>query len=111
MNTNFFRNLVEQKLMSLHTAFLATVLSVNGKYADIQPLSLIKAYNKEAKEQAMINNVPICKHALEDVLEGCTVLCVCCERDISQTRKGNFALPSYRHHSLSDSVIVGVIEE
>lgn len=109
MNTNFFNNLIEQKLMALHTAFLATVLSVNGKYADIQPLSLIKAYNKAAKEQAMINNVPICKHALEDVVEGCTVLCVCCERDISRTRFGEFALPSFRRHSLSDSVVIGVI--
>lgn len=110
MNLNYFENMVEQKLLTLHTAYLAKVLTVNGGSADIQPLSLVKAVAGEAKTQAVVSGVPICKHALEDTLEGSTVLVVCCERDISLTRKGEVALPSLkRHHSLSDSVIVGVI--
>lgn len=109
MNLNFFDNLVEQKLLSLHTCYLAKVLSVNGDKANIQPLSLVKAVNSTAQRQTVINNVPICKHALTDTLDGSTVVVACMERDISQTRKGIFALPSLRRHSLSDSVIIGVL--
>ena len=109
MNTNFFSNLVDQKLLQLHTCYLAKVSAVNGNYANIQPLSLVKGVNTAAKRQAVINNVPVCKHALTDVISGATVVVACMERDITQTRKGIFALPSIRHHSLSDSVIIGVI--
>lgn len=110
MNLSFFENLVEQKLLATHTCYLATVSSVNGNYANIEPLSLVKAVNSTAKRQAVINNVPICKHAVEDVTAGSTVVVACMERDISQTRKGIFALPSLRRHSLSDSIVIGVIE-
>ena len=109
MNTNFFQNLVEQKLLTLHTCYLAKVLSVSGGYATVQPLALTKSVSGTAKRQAVISNVPICKHAVEDVLEGSTVVCACMERDISQTRKGMFALPSLRRHSLADSIVIGVI--
>ena len=109
MNTNFFNTLIEQKLLSLHTCYLAKVLSVNGNTANIQPLSLIKAVNSTAQKQTIINNTPICKHALTDVTEGATVVVACMERDISQTRKGIFALPSLRRHNLSDSIIIGVL--
>lgn len=109
MNMKYFENLVEQKLLTLHSCYLAKVLSVNGKYANIQPLSLVKAVNGTAKRQAVINNVPMCKHVVEDVTEGSTVVVACMERDISQTRKGVFALPSLRRHSLSDSIIIGVL--
>ena len=110
MNTKFFQNLVDQKLLSLHTCYLGKVLSVSGNTANVQPLSLIKAVGGIAKRQAPVMNVPICKHAVEDVVTGAVVVCACMERDISQTRKGLFALPSLRRHSMSDSVIIGVIE-
>jgi hypothetical protein len=109
MNVSYFENLINQKLLTTHTCYLAKVLSVNGNKANVQPLSLVKAVNSAAKRQAVINNVPICRHALEDVLEGSTVVCACMERDISQTRNGVFALPSLRRHSLSDSIIIGVL--
>lgn len=109
MNTNFFRNLVDQKLLTMHTCYLAKVIFVSGSTANIQPLSLIKAVDGDAKKQAPVMNVPICKHAVEDVVTGAVVVVACMERDMSQTRKGLFALPSLRHHSMSDSVIIGVI--
>ena len=109
MNLKYFENLIEQKLLTTHTCYLAKVLNVSGSKAHIQPLSLVKAVGSTAKRQAVINNVPICKHALEDVVEGSTVVVACMERDITQTRKGIFALPSLRRHSLSDSIVIGVI--
>lgn len=112
MNTAYFKNLVEQKVLSLHTTYIATVISVNGNYAKIQPLSLTKAVGNNAKKQSVLENVPISQVVLrvlneDESLEGKTVIVSCAERDISQTRKGLFALPSYRHHSLSDSIITG----
>lgn len=109
INTSFFENMIEQKLLQLHTCYIAKVISVNGNFANIQPLSLIKGVNAASKQQAVINNTPIIKSALCDVVEGSVVIVACCERDISQTRKGIFALPSIRRHSISDSVVIGVI--
>ena len=111
MNLDYFKNLINQKLLGLHTCYLATVISTNGSYATVQPLSLIKAYGKNAEEQAIIENVPIVKHCLDDTVAGSTVVCACMERDITETRKGIFALPSLRHHSLSDSIVIGVLEK
>ncbi len=109
MKFSYVDNQIEQKLLGLHTCYLATVLSVNGSRATVQPLALIKAVGQEAKKQAVIENVPILKHCLEDVQQGITVVCACMERDITQTKTGAFALPSLRHHSMSDSIVIGVI--
>lgn len=114
MNVAYFKNLIEQKLLSTHTTYLATVLSMNGNYARIQPLSMIKAVGGEAKKQAIIDNVPISQTVLRvlndgESLVGVTVIVSVGERDISRTRKGEFALPSFRMHSLSDSIITGFI--
>ena len=110
MNIAFFENLVDQKLLGMHTCYLATVISVSESKAKIQPLALIKARGEPAKKQTVIEDVPILQH-VQDVSSGSVVLVVCCERDISQPRKGLFALPSLRHHSLSDSVIIGLMPE
>lgn len=109
MNLGYFENLVNQKILMLHTCYLAKVVSVNGEQAVIQPLSLVKAYQQEAQKQALVEGVPICKHALEDTTAGAVVVVACMERDITQTKKGELALPSLRHHSLSDSIIIGVL--
>lgn len=110
INASFINKIIENKLMGLHTNYLAVVTSVDGNTATIEPLSLIKAVEGAPKRQAVIPNVPICKHISADIQEGSTVLVCCCERDITQTKSGIFALPSLRRHSLSDSVIIGVIE-
>lgn len=109
MKFNYVDNQINQKLLGLHTCYLATVLSVNSNTATVQPLAMIKAVNQPEKKQAVIENIPILKHCLEDVQQGVTVVCACMERDITQTKHGRFALPSLRHHSLSDSIVIGVI--
>ena len=66
VSLKFVENIVEEKLLSLHTCFLAQVLSVSieQKTAKIQPLGKTKAYGKDAVSQSPITNVPIANHAL-----------------------------------------------
>jgi len=105
-------DMIEEKLLHLHTAFLAKVLNFDEDTltADIQPLSLTKQYGKAAIRQAVIKDViyleqirPSQKSQAIDK----TVLCVCCERDISGTKNGSYALPVIGHHTLHDCIIVG----
>jgi hypothetical protein len=147
----FLENLVEEKLLGVHTAYIAKVISTNGKTAKIQPLGNIKAYGKSAQKHSPLSNVPILNnaqqkletktiehvkdvtleqtksngyvtnvtaHVTKERLEivtpvaissGDLVLCVCCDRDISEAKKGNSATPQVGHHSMSDSVIVGIL--
>ena len=138
-NMSFFENMIENKLKSLHTAYLAKVLSVNGSTAKIQPLGLTKAYGKAAQKQSILSSVPILDSAYKvreksmffvvsvdfanrtfkqvstkvaevvPIKSGDIVICVVCERDISEAKKGNNSTPALGHHSMSDSVIVGVL--
>lgn len=107
-NMQFFENIVENKLKGLHTAFLAKVLSVDGNTAKIQPLGYVKAYGKSAQKQSPLSSVPITKQ-VTTISIGDIVVCVCCERDISEAKKGNNAIPALGHHSMSDSIIIGVL--
>lgn len=118
----FIENMIEGKLLSLHTAYLAKVLSVNGSKAKIQPLGMTKAYGETAKKQSPLSSVPILSSArykatlkggeladVKPIASGDIVLCVCCERDITEAKKGKNATPALGHHSMSDSIIVGVL--
>lgn len=155
--TNVFDDIIEQKLLNLHTCFPAKIISLNGNLATVQPLSMSKQVGKNAKKQAVISNIPIGHNArfkLEwtthddvitpnnattdysgaideaktqsDVIElqtapikhlsavpigvGDVVLCFCGERDITDTKKGSFALPPFGHHEIKDAVIVCVLD-
>lgn len=50
-------------------------------------------------------NVP----KIENIAVGDIVIVVCCERDITEAKKGKNVVPSLGHHSMSSSVIVGVL--
>ena len=161
---NFVNDIVEAKLLSLHTVFLAKVLSVANNKATIQPLNMIKQVGKEAQKQAPIPNVPITIQAkgkagtdtiryvkgvsldvdkttesvlqgdgttksftyvsnvtqnvsyaekemavLSPISKGDIVVCACSERDITEAKNGKIAVPANRHHSLSDTIIIGVL--
>ena len=115
MNLQYFENLVSQKILGISTIYLAKVVShtADSERCNIQPLSMIKAVGGTAKKQSILANVPISKvvlHALDgESLSERVVIAASCERDISQTKKGVFATPSFRHHSKSDSVIIGYL--
>lgn len=60
---NLFDDIAEEKLLNLHTAFIAKIISMeNESTCTIQPLDKIKAYGKTAKSQAVISKVPILNH-------------------------------------------------
>lgn len=122
------KDMVEQMLLQVHTAFVGKILSVSGNSAKVQPLSMIKQMDGRAIKPAVLSDVPICgnvRHVssktitvegtsfevpvLTNPVAGDVVLCLCADRDSSVTRRGNFAEPSWGHHSLSDAFIVGLI--
>jgi hypothetical protein len=131
-SSNVLNDLIEQKLLSLHTAFFAKVISVSGNNAKIQPLNMIKANGKQAKKQAVMT-VPILKNVrkfatktvtittemddkfsitiptVSTISSGDIVYCACGEREITDNKKGKFSVPTTGHHRMSDAVIIGVI--
>ena len=57
------KNMIAEQMKNLNVAFLATILSVSGNKAKIQPLGLTQSYGTEAREQAVITNVHIASSA------------------------------------------------
>ena len=58
-NLTAFDNIIEEKLMSMHTAFVAKIISVKGNSATVQPLNMVKQYGKTAQKQTVLQDVPI----------------------------------------------------
>lgn len=120
-----FTDLIEDKLLALHTAYIGKVLSYSNGKADIQPLNMTKQYGKAAQKPSVVKNVPVIHSARYKMqtttIEGTTVItptelstgdlvfCVCAERNITEALKGNMATPPIGHHSKSDSVVVGIL--
>ena len=120
--SNVFDGMIEEKLLNLHTAFIAKVVSVqSARKCSVQPLDKIKAYGKTAQTQAVVTNVPVLSHVrhystdddghlkLSSIKKGDIVLCVCAERDISSSVKGHSTTPPVGHHAIKDAVVVGII--
>lgn len=130
----FFEEFIESRLLDLHVAYLAKVISTDGKTAKIQPLGLIKEYGEKAQKPAVLVDVPIIETArhtvksekltfltslstsetrnfaiLEPLKAGAIVICICCDRDITDAKNGKNATPKTGCHNLSDSVIVGIV--
>ena len=103
---NAIQGLINNALMQTHTAFCGKVIRVSGNTADVQPLNMVKAIGGKAQKQAVIPKVPVLRH-VGTLKAGETVFCVCAERDITETRKGIFALPVQGRHKLSYAVVVG----
>ena len=112
--------IVEEKLLNLHTAFIAKVVSVQSESkCSVQPLDKIKAYGQKARSQAVITNVPVLSHVrhfegteqvtMSPIEKGDIVLCVCAERDISSSIKGHSTTPPVGHHAIKDAIVVGLI--
>ena len=132
-----FDAIVEEKLLNLHTAFIARVVSVQSESkCAVQPLDKIKAYGKPAQAQAVITNVPILSHvrhytvsnqllsatqgaispsthgghiSISPIRKGDLVLCLCAERDISSSANGMSTTPPVGHHQIKDAIVVGLL--
>ena len=124
----FIENIIEKNLMDLHCGYIGKVISTDGKTATIQPLGMIKSVDGEAKTQAVVSNVPVaCKYKIASkqitdgngnavtvavptlISKGDLVACLCADRDITEARRGKNALPPAGRHSISDSIVVGIL--
>lgn len=103
------KDIIREEVKSLHCAFLAEVLSLDGRKAKIQPLGLIREYGGTAKKQAPITDVHIVQSVRNNLNVGEVVLCVCCDRNIDAALKGKNELPPAGYHQQSDCVIVAII--
>ena len=127
----WIENLIEDKLLNLHTAFLGRVVSVNGDAARVQPrmtygaaggvrtehkaVSVMIPKNVKYKAETITyftgSNTTNTKEVLtpDSVLVGDIVFCGVCERDITNARNGIETLASSRRHNVNDGVILRVL--
>ena len=119
---------IEKKLMDLHCGYIGKVIWTDGETATVQPLGLLKETGSAAKTQAVVSDVPVaCKYkigtrSIKDgdgnhvtvavatmIAKGDLVACLCADRNIAEARRGNNELPPAGRHSISDSIIVGIL--
>lgn len=129
-----FRGMIEEALLNTHTAFCGKVVSVSGDLATVQPLNMVLTMTEKEKKLPVLKDVPILQGArkfkekpIDTTLNGehphthsvkrwepvkpepgDIVYCVCADRDISDTKNGNFAVPVLGRHMLSSAVVVGI---
>ena len=134
-NMKFFDDIIDQKLLGLNTAYIAKVISYKDGKADLQPLNMIKLQGKSAQKPSVVKSAPVLLSArnkigtkeinyvynsmgatknetivtLTPLSAGDLVFCVCADRDITEAKKGKMATPCIGHHSLSDTVVVGML--
>lgn len=131
-NLSFVESLVEKKLLDLHCGYIGKVVWTDGETATVQPLGLMKEVGSAAKTQAVVSNVPVaCKYKLTTktirytdasgntasqtvavpslIAKGDLVACLCADRNITAARRGKSEQPPAGHHSISDSIIVGIL--
>ena len=104
----YFDEAIDRKILNIHTAYLAKVISVNGKTAKIQPLGLVKEIGESAQKQSVLTAVPYTQQVTK-IKSGDIAVCICCERNITDAKQGKNVLPPYGHHSMSDSIIIGIL--
>ena len=119
---------LDQALLNVHVAVIGKILSTDGDSAKVQPLTMLRTRDGKSETPAVLPTVPICKNihhveirrmSIEGVSfdlpvltkprAGDVVLCVCTDRDSTESRKGSFGTPTEGHHSLSDAFIVGLL--
>ena len=133
MSFGGFKGMVENSMLDLHTGYIGRVVAFDGATAKVQPLAMQKEINQAPKRLPIIADVPVVNSARfkfsvrefqceigagtetrqhivgEPLAPGDLVYCVCADRDISGALRGDFYTPTIRRHSLSDSVVVGVL--
>lgn len=117
---------IDKKLNGMHCAYIGKVISTDGATATVQPLGLMRD-GAEAKARAVVTNVPVaCRYKISaktitcdgvshkvavptQIANGDIVVCICADWDITEARQGRNALPPAGMHSISDSIIVGIL--
>lgn len=130
---SFVNQAIENRLKDLHCGYIGKVVWTDGDTATVQPLGLIKSTDGTTKTQAVVSNVPVaCKYKIgsktisylvstdgsrasttvavpELISKGDLVAVLCADRDITDARRGRNELPTAGMHSITDSIIVGIL--
>ena len=120
----FFEKMIDQRMQDMHCAYIGKVIWTNGETAKVQPLGVA---------QAIVSDVPVaCRYKITtktityatdaeghtasqqvavpvEIAKGDLVACLCADCDISMARRGSGDKPPAGNHSLSDSIIVGIL--
>ena len=132
--SSVINDIVDEKLLDTSTAFIGKIISFDQtkKTANVQPLTMTKAYGKEAKQRSVLTDIPVAHNAQyridfvpvylgasstkywfanPDIYIQSGDLCVCivCDRDISEARKGNSALPPLGCHEIQNSIVIAIL--
>lgn len=133
-NMSFFEQFVGRKLENLHCGYIGKVISTDGKTAKVQPLGLIQQNGStDTKARAVVADVPVaCRYKITtktityavnadgdtrsqtvavpvEIAAGDLVACLCADWNITAARSGKNELPPAGRHSISDSIIVGIL--
>lgn len=129
---SFFENMIEQRILSIHTAFLAKVISVDDDGATVQPLMSLKStatgeqtavgyirvtvpknikFKRENITYRVSDTSSITKTVVvpDDIAVGDIVYIGICERDITNAKTGGAELATMRAHDMNDGVILCVL--
>lgn len=64
----YLDDIMEDKLLNLHTAYIGKVLSYNDGKATVQPLGMVKQYGKSAERYAVVSNIPVVQSAQNKII-------------------------------------------
>lgn len=129
---SFFENMIEQRILSIHTAFLAKVISVDDDGATVQPLMSLKStatgeqtavgyirvtvpknikFKRENITYRVSDTSSITKTVVvpDDIAVGDIVYIGICERNITNAVNGSSELATMRAHDMNDGVILCVL--
>lgn len=100
-----------QKQSPLSNVPIATQKIVNDTVEVVSSVSLdVEKDGDTIKDvQLKVSHKTINVPKVKAIAAGDIVVCVCCERDITEAKKGKNSTPALGHHSMSDSVIIGVL--
>ena len=129
---NYFSNLIDEKVLNIHTGYLGRVTMINGSTARIQPLTVSKAVGGNATQQSIVNAVipqgikykeetityMVSEYSTETktvlipdkLAVGDIVYVGVCDRDISHAKNGIIGEATSRHHNINDGVILQVVK-
>jgi len=128
---NFTEQLINEKIINLHTAFIGKVIGINNNTARVVPLTYSKNISGTLKEQTPVSalipqNVKV-KHedityrfsentsetttviVPDELVVGDIVFCGVSERDITSENITGKIIEPTRHHDINDAVVLAVL--
>lgn len=102
---------VEQAILQVRTGMMCKVITYDEvkRTADVQPLIMQKMVDSAPEPLPPILDAPVCRH-VGTLESGDIVITLAVDRSIDNVLGGSMSYPDdRRHHSLADSVVIGVL--